>query len=230
MRTETPVVEPIGRRFAFSRGGVGEVAVVFESGWDQDRRVWSGIFRDLADSVRVLAYDRAGTGRSESSPLDRTPDQIVEELRLVLRESGTGPPYVLVGSGLGTLYVQRFVALYPLDVVGLVLVDPWVGDPGMACALPPGSTWCPDSTAIASASPEARRELAALGPEAFSFPAAMGVPLAVVAAPAGAPEIDARGLVVRGDPARFFATPERGAVRRRSDLVLEAIQWVLSNL
>jgi pimeloyl-ACP methyl ester carboxylesterase len=53
----------------------------------------------------------------------RTADQIVEELRALLKEAGEPPPYLLVGHSSGGLYAMYYAKTYPQEVMGLVLVD-----------------------------------------------------------------------------------------------------------
>ena len=56
--------------------------------------------RDATSSrefVPVVAYDRAGMGRSEADGERPTPQHIAENLRALLDGLGAAPPYVLVG-------------------------------------------------------------------------------------------------------------------------------------
>ncbi len=56
--------------------------------------------------------------------MDRTAQEVVDDLRALLVAAGEAGPYVLVGHSLGGLYVQLFAYQHPEEVAGLVLVDP----------------------------------------------------------------------------------------------------------
>lgn len=104
--------------------GEGDVTVVLEAGLGDDLSVWRMVQQRAARYARVVAYDRAGLGYSEPSPMARTPEQVATELHTLLRRAGIPPPYVLVAHAEGAFSVRRFASLYPDEVAGLVLVDP----------------------------------------------------------------------------------------------------------
>lgn len=102
----------------------GAPVIVFEAGASNSLEIWGGILPQLASMAPVVAYDRAGLGRSEWDGTTPTPRHVVDRLRRVLRQIGAEPPYVLVGFSWGGMLVRYFAGYYPADVVGLVLVDP----------------------------------------------------------------------------------------------------------
>ena len=112
-----------GYRLNVQAMGAGDVTVVLEAGLGDDLGVWNKVLPDVAKHARVVAYDRAGLGYSDPSPMPRTPEQIATELHALLRRAGIAPPYVLVGHAEGGFSVRRFASLYPGEVAGLVLVD-----------------------------------------------------------------------------------------------------------
>jgi pimeloyl-ACP methyl ester carboxylesterase len=84
----------------------------------------------------VCAYDRAGLGTSDVSPVPRTSEGIVEELEALLDRARVLGPYVLVGHSFGGLNMRLFAARHPEGVLGLVLVDATPEDfPGQADAM-----------------------------------------------------------------------------------------------
>lgn len=103
--------------------GEGETTVVLDAGLGGAALDWNLIQPELAGSVRVCCYDRAGMGWSEPSPEPRTPEQIAGELHRLLTNAGIPAPYVLVGHSLAGKNVRMFAALYPDEVAGMVLVD-----------------------------------------------------------------------------------------------------------
>ena len=102
----------------------GAPVVVFEAGASNSLEVWGGIPLQVAANAPIVAYDRAGLGRSEWDDTTPTPRHVADRLRRVLREIGADPPYVLVGFSWGGMLARYFAGYYASDVIGLVLVDP----------------------------------------------------------------------------------------------------------
>jgi len=103
--------------------GQGRPTVVFENGLGGQLQWWGKVLPEVARETTVFGHNRAGTGDSAAAPPPRDGAHIVEELRQTLRAAGLAPPYVLVGSSLGGLYVQLYARRHPEEVAGLVLVD-----------------------------------------------------------------------------------------------------------
>jgi len=84
---------------------------------------WAWVQHDLAEQGRVVSYDRAGLGWSDTGSGSRDAATSAEELHTALRQAGIGPPYVLAGHSYGGLVVRMFTDRYADEVVGMVLVD-----------------------------------------------------------------------------------------------------------
>ncbi|RZL32606.1 MAG: alpha/beta hydrolase [Rubrivivax sp.] len=101
--------------------------IVFENGLRGDLEGWSAVIAGLAPATRqgwaLFAYNRPGIGRSEETERPRDGQQVVADLRELLRQHDLKPPFLLVGHSLGGLYQQLFARTYPGEVRGLVLVD-----------------------------------------------------------------------------------------------------------
>ena len=106
--------------------GQGSPTIVLEAGLMSTMLSWSAIPRALAQSYRVVSYDRAGLGWSDLGPMPRTAERMVEELHILLERAAIPPPYVLVGHSFGGLTMPLFAARYPQQTAGMVLVDPVV--------------------------------------------------------------------------------------------------------
>jgi pimeloyl-ACP methyl ester carboxylesterase len=104
--------------------GQGIPTIVLEAGLMSTVLSWSEIQRTLAQSYRVVSYDRAGLGWSDLGPMPRTAERMVEELHTLLGRAAIAPPYVLVGHSFGGLTMPLFAARYPEETAGVVLVDP----------------------------------------------------------------------------------------------------------
>ncbi len=103
--------------------GEGHPAVVIDSGTGGTHLDWQLVQPEVAKFTKILTYDRAGYGWSDLSSEPRTAEQVVSELRQLLREVEIEPPYVLVGMSLSGLFSRLFAYHYPEEVVGMVLVD-----------------------------------------------------------------------------------------------------------
>ena len=133
LRSDSEHYPPPGRlvdlgthRLHLLEAGRGSPAIVLEAGLMSTMLSWSEIQRTLAQSYRVVSYDRAGLGWSDLGPMPRTAERMVEELHTLLERAQIPPPYVLVGHSFGGLTMPLFAARYPQETAGVVLVDPVV--------------------------------------------------------------------------------------------------------
>jgi pimeloyl-ACP methyl ester carboxylesterase len=96
---------------------------VLESGLHGNSALWTRIADGTAATTRVCTYDRAGTGWSEDASRTQDSKAVVTDLHQLLLESGETGPYVLVGHSTGGVYALTYLARYPGQVAGLVLLD-----------------------------------------------------------------------------------------------------------
>jgi len=120
------LVDVGGYRLHLLESGSSDLTIVFEAGLMSTVLSWSNLQRELAQSYRVISYDRAGLGWSDLGPMPRTADRIVDELHALLQEAAIAPPYILVGHSFGGLTMPLFAARFPDETAGMVLVDPVV--------------------------------------------------------------------------------------------------------
>ena len=97
--------------------------MIFESALGATSLAWSKTQPLVAARTRACAYDRAGYGWSDPSPLPRDARQIAIELHTLLERARESPPYVLVGHSLGGILIRVYAHRYPDEVAGIVLVD-----------------------------------------------------------------------------------------------------------
>jgi pimeloyl-ACP methyl ester carboxylesterase len=114
-----------GHTLRLQVAGTGMPSVVLDYGLGGSIDDWNEVFPQVARFTRVVAYDRAGYGKSEPGPEPRSQTQIAKELRALLHNAGIAPPYVLVGHSLGGANVRAFAYLFKDEVAGLVFVDPF---------------------------------------------------------------------------------------------------------
>lgn len=104
--------------------GAGSPAVVFEAGGGEDSSVWNELEPQVRHrcEVRTMVYDRAGLGRSPTSPPPYRIDREADALRRELDRNGITAPVVLVAHSYGG-FVATLVAATDPRIAGVVLVD-----------------------------------------------------------------------------------------------------------
>jgi pimeloyl-ACP methyl ester carboxylesterase len=136
-----------GREIYLECHGSGSPTVILVSGLGDGADVWSTpasgalpspgpsssasdpasptVYSDVAAFTRVCAYDRPGTAGSRSGdvPQPTSAQTSADDLEKLLRASGEGGPFVLVGHSYGGPIVRLFASDHPDQVSGLVLVD-----------------------------------------------------------------------------------------------------------
>ena len=112
-----------GYRLHMHVEGQGSPTVVLDAGAGGFGLAWELVRPAVASVTRVVAYDRAGLGWSDSSPYPRDAYTMALELHTMLTNAKVAGPYILVGHSLGGVVARQFAAKYPDEVVGLVMVD-----------------------------------------------------------------------------------------------------------
>ena len=98
--------------------------VILEAGNGESLEVWNSVFEQISEFSPVLAYDRAGLGKSSSELETITLDTRVQQLEELLEEMKIRPPYILVGNNWGNLLTRQFAEDHPSEVEGMIYVDP----------------------------------------------------------------------------------------------------------
>lgn len=117
-------VEIRGKKQYYLSKGNGEPAIVFITGLGPTMDDFEAIQNKLSKTNRVICYDRAGIGNSESYNNERTLANISSELKELLDAIGLNKPFLVVGHSRGGLIARYFADKYADKVKGLVLIDP----------------------------------------------------------------------------------------------------------
>lgn len=104
--------------------GSGKPTVILEAGGGSSHRTWQSVQPKIANTTKVVSYDRPGYLNSDTCTSPRDAITIAKELKEALTEAKIHPPYIFAGWSYGGSLVRVFAGLYPKDVVGMVLVDP----------------------------------------------------------------------------------------------------------
>src|SRR5262245_12371756 len=84
------LVDVGGYRLHLRCMGTGSPTVVLDAGLSGTSLDWSLVQTEMAATTQVCAYDRAGLGWSDASPLPRTPEHIARELHTLLTNAEIG--------------------------------------------------------------------------------------------------------------------------------------------
>ena len=98
--------------------------IVFENGRGTTFNYWEKVISEVAKESVVFAYNRPRIGKSEDDNIPPSVKHIVDNLRIMLKEKGLNPPYLLVGHSFGACYIRSFASYYPNEIAGLIFVDP----------------------------------------------------------------------------------------------------------
>ena len=98
--------------------------IVFENGRGTAFDYWGKVISEISKESVVFAYNRPRIGKSEDDSIPPSMKHIVDNLRIMLKEKGFNPPYLLVGHSFGACYIRSFASYYPDEIAGLIFVDP----------------------------------------------------------------------------------------------------------
>ncbi|MCC6069796.1 alpha/beta fold hydrolase [Massilia sp. GCM10020059] len=112
-----------GQQVNMVQMGDGPYTVIFESGFGSDLTVWRKVAPAVARSARVVAYSRAGHGKSQARPGERTLSANTSDLEHMIAAAKLRPPFILVGHSYGGFLIRDFAARNPAQVAGMVFVD-----------------------------------------------------------------------------------------------------------
>lgn len=105
------------------RAGAGGPPIIFETGLADSLDTWLPMLRAMSEFTTVVAYSRAGFGRSTSGSSDHSVPSATTDLHALAQQLHLQTPYILVARSYGSLIARLFTSRYPREVAGIVLVD-----------------------------------------------------------------------------------------------------------
>ncbi|MFM7348334.1 MAG: alpha/beta fold hydrolase [Erythrobacter sp.] len=122
-----------GRRIHLTCMGEGAPTVILAAGAGNWGASWKKVQPEIAKRTRVCAWDRAGYGLSDASPVRQTILATTADLAEALDRSGLPGSFVMVGHSLAGLELLLLADRMPQRIAGMVLVDPSI--PGQAAKI-----------------------------------------------------------------------------------------------
>jgi pimeloyl-ACP methyl ester carboxylesterase len=113
-----------GYRLHLYCSGSGNTTIFLESSLTFPAFQWKMVQQELSKFTQVCSYDRSGLGWSETSPVPRKGQEMIEEAYRLLRKGNIENPLIVVGYGNASLLARLFAHRYPDSVTALVLIDP----------------------------------------------------------------------------------------------------------
>lgn len=104
--------------------GSGSPTVVLDAGSGNSMATWRHVQAEIGQTTRVCAYDRAGLGFSDAAERPSDLRNIVDDLRRLVKAAPIAAPFVYVGHSLAGAIGLLYVATYPEDIAGAVMVEP----------------------------------------------------------------------------------------------------------
>ncbi len=110
-------------------GAAGAPVVALANSLGTDARIWDGVIARLAETYRVISYDKRGHGLSDAPAGEYRLEQHIDDLSGLLHHLGVDE-LALGGVSVGGLIAQGFALKHPGRLKALVLCDtaPKVGD------------------------------------------------------------------------------------------------------
>jgi pimeloyl-ACP methyl ester carboxylesterase len=118
-----PTARVNGVELFYEELGAGNIPLVLVHGSWSSHRSWALVAPRLAESFRVVTYDRRGHSQSERPPGQGSIREDVDDLAALIEWLGLAPCYV-VGSSFGSIITLRLAINRPDLLRGIVIHEP----------------------------------------------------------------------------------------------------------
>lgn len=119
------LVDVDGRRMHVHALGDGEPTIVLLAGANVPlpSADFGPLMRLLAPHVTVVCVEYPGIGHSDQTPVPRTNQHLVREVRTALAQAGFAPPYVLMPHSASGITSEFYATQHPEEVSAIVMLD-----------------------------------------------------------------------------------------------------------
>jgi len=111
-------------KFNYKILGDGKPTIVIDLAMGETLLSWDTLQTRLSQLSTVVTYDRLGLGKSDSTSVPRTIENLSSDLNEFLTEKEIPEPYLLIGHSLGASIIRKYQNNHPENVVGMILIDP----------------------------------------------------------------------------------------------------------
>lgn len=111
-------------RFNYKILGEGKPTIVIDLAMGETLLSWDTLQTRLSQLTTVVTYDRLGLGKSDSTNLPRTIENLSIDLNEFLTTNKIPGPYLFIGHSLGTSIIRKYQNDNPENVLGMILIDP----------------------------------------------------------------------------------------------------------
>lgn len=120
------IVEVEGKRMHLYTRGEGDNTIVLLSGLGTAAPAldFDPLINEMSKNNKVVVVEPFGYGWSDTTNKERTVENIVEEIRIALKESSIKGPYVLMPHSVSGIYSMYFANKYPGEVKAVIGIDP----------------------------------------------------------------------------------------------------------
>jgi len=122
-QADTQVVTVNGVRLACEIHGTGDIPLVMVHGSWLSRRTWDPMIPQLAESFRVVTYDRRGHGESEQPSRQGSVREDIADLAALIEHLGLAPAWV-AGQSFGGSITLRLAGERPDLLLGITAHEP----------------------------------------------------------------------------------------------------------
>lgn len=118
-------VEVGSRKLQTFEAGKGANTVIFEPGLGVEGQSWlrTKVFKALAKQARVIAYNRAGYGKSTPSEEPRGIKQLADDLGAVIQAKAPNGKVIIVAHSLGGSIARAYATQHPEKIQALLFID-----------------------------------------------------------------------------------------------------------
>jgi pimeloyl-ACP methyl ester carboxylesterase len=118
------IIAANGSQYHVRRWGNNGPIIFLEAGLTMMSSCWGWLAPALAETNRVIAYDRAGLGWSDEREGLRDAGQIAAELKELWKALRIEEPVLLLGHSMGGMINRAFYRLNPTAVSAMIWLDP----------------------------------------------------------------------------------------------------------